>query len=172
VTLQEFIDRTVEQSGQNAQKVEAVVEAQLSQVFQEVADEFTEKNRSLLRDTKTVTFANGTATLTSDVLTRRKFDSELYDPDDPTKIYSLVPEWADFIRVYDDRVGYYCIREESDIFVIEPGASYEDGDGIDDTRKLTIPCIPSIPASASSTISAPNEFLFMAMDRVVERLKA
>lgn len=167
MTLQEFIDRAAEQFG-SPLNVEVVVESMLPQVFQETALRLP---GSVRKKTKTVTFTNGAATLSADVLTTEAHDSYLYDPDDSTKEYSLVPEFADFTRVYDDRIGYYCITAGLAIMVIEPGEVYDDGAGISDTRSLNIPCVPEIPATAATAIDAPNEFVNAALDALVERLR-
>jgi len=113
-----------------------------------------ERQRSLLRKSKTVTFVNGSATLTDDVLTEYKEDSTLYDAADLTKEYSLVREWADFIQ---PRAGYmlwlgtYSMNEVT-LSIVEPNANYDPMAGISANRTLVIPCVPSIPALATDPV--------------------
>jgi len=177
MTYQELIDKAVLQAriGVEPQlfssRHEVVANSLLAQVFQDVALGYAGNIRSLPRLTKTLTFTNGTATLSSDVLTGTFSDADLYDPDDPTKIYSFISDWDDFIRVYDDRIGYFTIKGGTSVYVIEPGESYEDGDGIDDTRFLVVSGVPAIPTSASATIDAPAEFVNAALSLLVERLR-
>lgn len=175
-TLQELVDKAVEQAGRGLENstvldMEGTAESLLPQVFKAVAVEFSgdERRRSLPRLVKTVTFTNGSGTLSSDVLTELKFDSSLYDSSDVTKVYSLVPEWDDFIRVYDTRIGYYWIRGLA-ILAIEPGETYAEGAGISASRKLIIGCTPAVPATASAAIDASDEFVLRALDLLVERL--
>jgi hypothetical protein len=151
--------------------LEVAANACLAQVFRETALGFTAAGRSLPRLTKTLTFTNGAATLSDDVLTGSFADADLYDADDPQKIYAFVPAWEDFIRVYDTRVGYFTVRGGHSVYVIEPGSTYTDGDGIDDTRTLVVPAIPVVPSAAGTSIDAPYEFQVAALDLLVERLK-
>lgn len=177
MTYQEIIDKAVLQSriGLDPQAVstrnELVANSLLSQVFQDVALGYAGNIRSLPRLTKTLTFTNGVATLSSDVLTGSMADAALYDPDDPTKEYAFIPEWDDFIRVYDDRIGYFTIKGGSSIVVIEPGSLYEDGDGLDGDLVLVVSGVPAVPTSASATIDASAEFVNAALNLLVERLR-
>lgn len=176
-TLQEFIDKAVVQAkiGADAQSVvtrnELAALSMLSQVFQDVTLGYAGDIRSLPRLAKTLTFTNGVAALSSDVLTGSMADATLYDPDDPTKEYAFVPEWDDFIRVYDTRIGHFTVRNNTSVYVIEPGATYDDGDGLDDTLTLVVSGVPAIPATASTAIDAPAEFLNAALNLLVERLR-
>jgi hypothetical protein len=151
--------------------LEVAANSMLGQVFRETALGFTAAGRSLPRLSKTLTFTNGAATLTDDVLTGSMLDADLYDPEDPAKIYAFVPAWEDFIRVYDTRVGYFTIRGGASVYVIEPGETYEDGDGIDDTRTLVVAGVPAVPSAAGTTIDAPPEFVLAALDLLVGRLR-
>jgi hypothetical protein len=174
MTLQELIDKATLQAGLDAQgspaRTELVANSLLGQVFHDVAKGYDDAGSVLPQLTKTLTFANGAATLTSDVLTGDMFDSVLYDPADTDKDYSLVPEWNDFMKVYDPRIGYYTFSSDS-INAIEPGDVYVDGSGTSGTRKLVIACVPTIPALATSAIVAPAEFTNRALDMLVERLR-
>ena len=118
-----------------------------------------ERKRSLLRKIKTVTFTNGQATLTSDVLTEYREDSTLYDTTDLTKEYSLVREWGEFIQprtAWMLWLGAYSINGVT-IAVVEPSASFVPTTGISAARALAIPCAPVIPASAATAIDIVAE---------------
>lgn len=177
MTLGELIDKAVIQAkiGLDPQSVstrnELAANSLLPQVFHDAAANFSNSGRSLPRLTKTLTFTNGAATLSSDVLTGSFDAADLYDPSNPSKIYSFVPAWEDFIRVYDTRVGYFTIRGGTSVYVIEPGSRYSDGAGITGTRTLVVAGVPAVPTSASSTIDAPAEFTLAALDLLVERLR-
>lgn len=177
MTLQEFIDKAVLQAkiGLDPQAVvtrnELAAMAMLPQVFQDVTLGYAGNIRSLPRLAKTLTFTNGVAALTNDVLTGSMADATLYDPTDPTEEYAFVPEWDDFIRVYDARIGHFTVRNNTAIYVIEPGAVYDDGDGLDGTLTLVVAGVPAIPATASTAIDAPAEFLNAALDLMVQRLR-
>jgi hypothetical protein len=138
-----------------------IAEDFVSSIFQQVGAECAkdEHKRSLLRRVKTVTFINGAATLTSDVLTEYKEDSTLYDASDMTKEYSLVREWGDFIQ---PRIGWmlwqgiYSMNGVT-ISVVEPNANYDPTAGVSADRILVIPCVPTVPASASTVVDVPSE---------------
>jgi len=138
-----------------------IAEDFVSSIFQQVGVECAkdEHKRSLLRRIKTVTFTNGAATLTSDVLTEYKEDSTLYDASDLTKEYSLVREWADFIQPRTGWMlwqGIYSINGVT-VSVVEPNANYDPTTGISANRTLVIPCVPVVPASASTAVEVPSE---------------
>lgn len=133
----------------------------VSTVFQQVARDCAkdEHKRSLLRKLKTVTFANGQATLTSDVLTEYKEDSTLYDAADLTKEYSLVREWGDFIQPRTSWMlwlGNYSINGVT-IGVVEPNANFDPAAGLSGDLVIGIPCAPVIPATASTAIDIVAE---------------
>lgn len=177
-TLQEFLDKGVDQATLGLQPqdsaaldAEGVAESLVQQVFYDAAQEFAREGKTLPKSTKTLTFVNGTATLTGDVLTGSIDDSVLYDAADPTKLYALVPHWEDFINTYDTRLGYYTVRGGTAMYVIEPGSTYVEADGLDGDLKLVVAGVPAVPATASTTIDAPDEFVVRALDLLVERLR-
>lgn len=138
-----------------------IAEDFVSTVFQQVGVECAkdEHKRSLLRKLKTVTFTNGQANLTDDVLTEYKEDSTLYDADDLTKEYSLVREWGDFIQPRTSWMlwqGIYSINGVR-IAIVEPNANFDPAAGISDDRTFGIPCAPVIPASASTAVDIVAE---------------
>lgn len=171
MTYQELIDRSTVQAGLQGPSphLELMANSLLGQVFQDAAKRLT--GTALPKLTKTVTFTNGAATITDDVLIGSLTDSVLYDPADPTKIYAFVPEWDDFIRVYDTRIGHFTDRGGTNIYVIEPGDDYDDGVGLTGDLKLVVAGVPAVPATAAATIVAPQEFVNLALDLLAERLK-
>lgn len=155
----------------------------VSSVFQRVGANCAkdEHKRSLLRRSKTVTLANGQATLTSDVLTEYKEDSTLYDASDLTKEYSLIREWGDFIQPRTGWMlwqGIYSMNGVT-ISVVEPNANFDPTTGITADRTLVIPCVPVIPASASTAVDVVPEIenelveeLAIALRGVIQQQKA
>lgn len=175
MTYQEIVDRAVAQAKLTSPlpggALEVAANAALAQVFHDAAANFSSSGKSLPRLTKTLTFTNGAATLSDDVLTGSMEAADLYDPDDPAKVYAFVPAWEDFIRVYDTRIGYFTVRGGHTIYVIEPGSRYVQGSGLSDTLTLVVAGVPAVPATASTAIDAPVEFQLAALDLLVERLK-
>jgi hypothetical protein len=177
--LAELVDKATIQAkqGLDAQAIpartELVANSLVSQVFQDVALILVADGRtsSIPKLSKDISFTDGLGTLSSDTLTQCKFDSILYDPTDSTKEYALVPEFADFMRVYDTRMGYYCIKEGTLILVVEPGDLYVEGEGLTATLSLVIPCVPPVPSSGSGVIAAPNEFTNASLNLLAERLR-
>lgn len=138
-----------------------IAEDFVTSIFQQVGVECAtdEHKRSLLRKSKVVTFTNGAATLPDDVLTQYKEDSTLYDLSDLTKEYSLVREWGDFIQPRTGWMlwqGAYSMNGVS-ISVVEPNANYDPTTGLNANLTLVIPCVPTIPASASSVVDVIGE---------------
>jgi hypothetical protein len=177
VTLQELVDKSVLQAktGLDPQSVptrfELVANSLLGQVFHDAAERLAGEGKTLPRLTKTLTFTDGAATLSSDVLTGFMSDAVLYDPADPEEWYTFVPTWDDFVRVYDTRLGYFTIRGGTSVYVIEPGESYEDAEGLTGTLKLVVSGVPAVPTTAGATIDAPAEFTLAAIDLMAERLR-
>jgi hypothetical protein len=172
-----LIDKSVLQAktGLDPQSVptrfELVANSLLGQVFHDVADRLANESKTLPRLTKTLSFTDGVATLSSDVLTAFTSDAVLYNPSDPSEVYTFVPAWEDFVRVYDTRIGYFTLRGGTSIYVIEPDSEYEDGEGLTGTLKLVISGVPAVPTTAAATIDAPAEFTLAAVDMLAERLK-
>lgn len=164
ISLQQLIDQAIFQAKRGLDptlvltNLDPIANSLLSQVFQQVGIECAkdERKRSLLRREKTITVSNGTATVTSDVLTQYKEDSLLYDPDDTTAEYSLCREWFDFVRSDDSLLGRYSFNGTT-IGILEPGELYDPTSGTSDTRTLVIPCVPEIPTLSTDTILVVEE---------------
>lgn len=164
ISLQQLIDQAIFQAKRGLDptlvltNLDPIANSLLSQVFQQVGIECAkdERKRSLLRREKTITVSNGTATVTSDVLTQYKEDSLLYNPDDTTAEYSLCREWFDFVRSDDSLLGRYSFNGTT-IGILEPGELYDPTSGTSDTRTLVIPCVPEIPTLSTDTILVVEE---------------
>ena len=155
----------------------------VSSIFQKVGAECAkdERKRALLRKPKTITFVNGQATVTDDVLTEYKEDSTLYDPTDTTKEYSLVREWGDFIQPREGWMlwqGTFSLNG-STMAVVEPNENFNPSTGISEDRTWVIPCVPVIPALASDPVVVIAEIendlvegLAIALRGVIQEKKA
>jgi hypothetical protein len=176
ITLQQLIDESILQAKRgldpNVSIDPLVAESLLPTVFQQVGIDCAkdERKRSLLRREKTITFSNGTGTVSSDVLTQYKTGSLLYDPDDLDIEYSLCREWLDFIRSTDNRDGRYSFNGDT-IGILEPGEVYDPTSGTSADRMLVIPCAPEIPASAATAIDIVDEIASDLIAGLAESLK-
>lgn len=152
---------------------DAIAESLVPQVFQEVGQACASdpRKRSLLRRTKTVSFTNGAGTLTSDVLTQCADDSYLYDPSDPTIIYSHVREFADFVGYLDTRLNYYNIESGVTIRVIEDGDEYDSLAGATKSLSYSTPCVPAIPTSATANVDVADEIASDLVSALAEAIK-
>ncbi len=123
-----------------------------------------ERKRSLLKRTKTLTIANGTATLSDDVLTAYLEDSTLYDPNDLTKTYGWIRNWNDFINPGLSaqpfvNYGRYSVSGGVTFGQIEPGGIYDPSSGFSGSMLLNIPCVPVKPANQTTAVDVPDEIL-------------
>lgn len=123
-----------------------------------------ERKRSLLKRTKTLAVVNGSATITSDVLTAYLEDSTLYDPADLTKTYAWVRNWNDFInpslanQPYVN-YGYYSVSGGVTFAQREPGELYDPSAGFSGNMTLNIPCVVVKPATQTTAVDCPDEIL-------------
>lgn len=165
LSLQALVDRAQSLASVNLATdpvaLSMVTEDVLINVFQDVgiALAANRDTRQLLRISRNITFANGSVALPAGVLTQYANEGTLQDVTDSTTIvkrYSYEPEWAEFIRQWDQRVGWWTIQNYT-IFATEPNASYDPTTGLSEIRLFTCPTIPQVPASASTVISYPDE---------------
>ncbi len=123
-----------------------------------------ERKRSLLKRTKTLTVSNGTATLSDDVLTAYLEDSTLYDPSDLTKTYGWIRNWNDFINTgLSDapfvNYGRYSVSGGVTFGQIEPGETFDPSNGFSGAMTLNIPCVVVKPATQTTAVDCPDEIL-------------
>lgn len=167
--LRELIQRAVDiaSSRQDTSvtrlSLETAAEPMLPLVFSSVAVRLAraERTRTMLRRTKSLSVANGSATLTSDVLTSYISDANLRDATDKTKQYSLT-QWDQLVTdQLDPRLGHFAVEGEATLRVVEPNTAYSPTSGPTITLLLTVPCVPAIPAIGAAVV---------ATDEVVEEL--
>lgn len=176
ITLQEMIDRAAQIALAGTDPtlspvldVEMTAEALLPHVFAAVEMECaaSPRRRSFLRKSKTVAVSNGAGALADDVLTKYLSDAVLSDPADRTKLYAWVPEWIDFVRPKDRRLGYYSVNGQT-LAMIEPGATYDAAAGFTGDVELVIPCGLTLPTLATDPVVIHPELA----DDIVLRLAA
>jgi hypothetical protein len=177
ITLQQLIDQAVSLASRNdslssAISAEMVTEDMLEIVFGDLATDMARSpaTRSLLRRTKTLTFVGGEVAVPDDVLTEHMADSNLLDPDDPTKLYSFTSSWERFIQNSEQRLGYYSVEGESTLHVTEPGTAYDPAGGPDIELLLTVPCAPAVPAAATDPIAIREELIGDLIARLARAL--
>lgn len=141
----------------------------ISQAVSEAAaaDKF---KRSLLRRQKTVTLSAGTATLTSDVLTKYIADATLFDPAVLSKRYAW-RDYPDFVRYSDRRLGVFTIQGGSTLLVREPGQQFVVPLTATGARTLVTPAVVVKPATASTAIDCPDEILSDLDEALSEALR-
>lgn len=140
--------------------IEAAAEPMLSIVFNIVSERTAgdEYRRHLLKRTSVIAFVNGSGTIPETVLTHYLNESVLYDTAAPSSIYSHVPEWSDFVRHYDTRLGAYTVNE-STASVIQPAATYVIGSGLTGNLSLVTPCTIAVPTVITNPIVARDEII-------------
>ncbi len=131
------------------------------------ADEY---KRSLLRREKSIMLVAGTATLTSDVLTKYIADSTLVDPANLSKKYSW-RDWPQFIRTSDRRLGKYTLRQGDTLQVVEPNSAFSIPLTATGARTLVVPCSVVKPATATDDIDCTDEVLSDLDEALSEALR-
>lgn len=151
--------------GANLQELRMQADAQFPQINNEVAESYAgnENARSELRTIKTLTFTIssnariGTATLTDDVLRKYLKDATLYTGTGqnlpPTK-YGYRPEWDDFLRQNDRRLGSWSTNGGT-IGATKPNTMT----GLTGSASLVCICSPPIPATADDEFDAPADYI-------------
>lgn len=153
---------------------QSVIESIMPSVLQEVTLKYARgdsNQQSLLRQTHTITLTNGVGTIPDEVLTTCVWGSSVYIDAEPTigPLMTYAP-WISFINPADDRLGYYSIRGNDELYWADPGESYpsltRDGEVL-----LTIATVLSIPASADTETGWPSEAESDVIDRAAEYLR-
>ena len=124
----------------------------------------------------TVAFTNGVADLPDEVLVECLNHGVLRNALDETQTqkYFYIKNWDDFTRPLTPvslQLGYFTVLTEmtsntdSNIYVVEPGATYDPTAGFTGNMTLTTPIVPSVPSDPSDSVQAPLE---MQQDIIVE----
>lgn len=146
-----------EQANLNTQ---SVIESIMPSVLQEVTQKYANgdsNQQSLLRQTHTITLANGVGAIPNEAMTTLVWGSSVW-VDGETEIsqaMSYAP-WISFINPADDRLGYYSIRGNTEFYWADPGESYPDLTR-DGEVSLTIATVLTIPADPDTDTGWPAE---------------
>lgn len=173
MTYLEVIYRTVAQAQRGSQMAQfanidtqSICEAMMPSIFQQAGEAAAgnERKRSLLKRDKTITVTNGAATIPDDALTAYLEDSTFYDPSDLSKTYSWIRNWNDFINPSLANqpfvnYGYYSVSGGVTLGQREPGEVWSPSSGFTGSMTLNIPCVPVIPATATTTLAVVDEVL-------------
>ena len=161
MTYQELCDRILLQAQRGGEKAElanlntqSVIEAIMPAIMQAVAEigAGDPDKRPLLRRTKVIAMTNGTGTITGDVLTKCFNEATFLDPADLSKTYSWEADYFDFINAPSGLLGYFCSSIENTIVQREPQTDYALATGFTGNMRLTVPCVPAIPAAAGDQV--------------------
>ena len=167
MTFTEICDRILLEAQRGGEKAEqanlnsqSVIEAMMPSVLQEITLQYARSDsdkQSLLRQTHTITLADGVGEIPAAVLTTCIWGSSVYVDDEPEigPLMSYTP-WISFINPADDRLGYYSIRGNHELFWADPGESYPDLTR-DGEVSLTIATTLSIPADPDDQTGWPAE---------------
>lgn len=167
MTYQEICDRILLEAQRGGEKAEqanlnsqSVIEAMMPSVLQEITLTYARGDsdkQSLLRQTHAITLTNGVGTIPAAALTTCIWGSSVYVDDEPEigPLMSYTP-WISFINPADDRLGYYSIRGNHELFWADPGESYPDLTR-DGEVSLTIATTLSIPADPDDQTGWPAE---------------
>lgn len=150
---------------------EGIAETLFPVVSQEVSETAAADpyKRSLLRRTKTVTLAAGTATLSDDVLTKYFNDAVLLNTANLNSHYAY-RDYPDFVRRNDLRLGYFT-RNGTTLMVRDPNQPFTIPLTPTGTRSLVVPCVIVRPATADTDIDGPEEVISDLQDALSEALR-
>lgn len=166
MNLTELIQRSTEiaNRGQGVtdaavQDVEALAEPLVPQMFRALAYDYVADGKTdlLAMKSSTLAFVNGSAPVSEDVLHACLDLSYIVDTADPRKLYSYVHWFPDFVRVFDRRIGYYCVQVPGTMQILEPNSSYSASSGFTGSRVLTTPSVWDLPTDATTDIDARDE---------------
>ena len=167
MTYQEICDRILLEAQRGGEKAEqanlnsqSIIEAMMPSVLQEITLKYARGDsdkQSLLRQTHTITLADGVGEIPADVLTTCIWGSSVYVDDEPEigPLMSYTP-WISFINPADDRLGYYSIRGTDELYWADPGEVYPDLTR-DGDISLTIATTLAIPADPDTETGWPSE---------------
>lgn len=179
MTLNELVQRAIDIAAQGLdtpvlrESMEVVVEPLIPVAFNDAGDKLrgSVATRSALRSTKDLAVVDGVVTLPNEVMVAYLGDSLLYDPEDISKSYSLV-DYADMVRdQLDDRLGYYAVKGNGALQVVEPGEDFDPTAGPTVDLKLTTPCVPLVPA-LNATVDVTPEVSDVIIERLAQLLRA
>lgn len=181
MTYQELCDRILleaQRGGEAAElanlNTQSVIESIMPSVLQDITLKYASGDsdkQSLLRQTHAITLTNGTGTIPAGILTTCVWGSSVYIDDEPEigPLMSYTP-WISFINPADDRLGYYSIRSNNELYWADPGESYPDLTR-DTAVSLTIATALSIPADPDTPTGWPAEAESDVIDLAAEWLR-
>lgn len=133
--------------------------------------------RSLLRRSHTIALTSGVGTLPTTVLMETLPGAVVLDPDDATITaddMSFVSEYQDFVTAkgFESRLGYWHVDANTTtgntISYIRPSDTVPTKTG--NITLITV-TVPTIPATSSTTLDAPQEFINLALAQLANALR-
>lgn len=164
MTLTEIIERAenMAAAGLDPRVLQSIdAESHVPSAFAALARKYATEGKAnlLARRVKSLTFTNGTASLTDDVMQTFMEYATLTDPDDPLKLYSWVGEWQDFVAapLLDSRLGYFTTTNAGTVVLVEPDEEYDPDDGLNGDRRLSALCVWEIPEDPTDEVNVSAE---------------
>ncbi len=177
-TKQSLVDTAVLLSGKEGVNLGVISELLVPIAFQRVGRKYATDDglRPYSMAILPLTVVNGVATLPDAVVIECLKHGVLRNALDETQTqkYFFIKDWDEFTRPLTPvslQLGTFTVHTtmladtESNIYAVEPGATYDPTSGFTGNMTLTTPVVPSVPASATGAVEAPLE---MQQDIVVE----
>lgn len=169
----EIANRGLDPNLAPALDAEGLAEPMAANVIADLAEQYVANGRDSLlpRKVKSLVFINGVATLTTDVIESLLDCSELRDPANNTRDYSYISEWGEFVRVYDQRIGYYTVPNYGSMRLVQVGSVYNPTSGPTASLSLTTPCYWDIPTDPDQDLAVPEEVETDLIAKLAEALR-
>lgn len=119
---------------------------------------------------KSLTFSGGTATLTDDVLKSYLGDCTLTvtpGAGQPPQYYAYRPEYSDFLRGGDPRLGIWSTNGAT-IYANTPATAGSGSTGLAGAALFTCIASPAIPATETDTFVAPPDYVSDVIDAGID----
>lgn len=168
MTFDEILDRVswgVKRNSSLAiEQIRVIAESAFPQINNQVSQEYAAKedNRAILRKDVPLVFVGGSIGIPENVLRKYLKDSTLMLS--TGEIAAFIEPYADFLRVRDGRLAWWSFNN---LLVSARNSTANGGAAYAGAATLTCIASPDIPATASTTFAAPDDYLPDLVDALI-----
>jgi hypothetical protein len=150
-------------------RLRAVIDAAFPQINNQVAEVYAEdeNKRSSLRAIKPLTFTTGAASFPNGLLKDYLKDCTLIVDVSPPQYYGYRPEYDDFLRGGDSRLGIWSANGNT-IYANTPATSGSGSTGLAGAASFICICSPDIPTAEGDEFVAPADYVPDFIDTFID----